>query len=131
MVERELETPALRASIENALADAAIARGEPMLPSGRVASLTGHFDGDEMHALLERLPEAPLASALPWFALAHLLPDERVPVARYRSALCAALGSLLACDPPEFLDRLTRGTDEGLDTALVGVRESLASLQAR
>ena len=131
MVERELETPALRATIESALADAALARGEPMLPSGQVASLTGHFDGDEMRALLERLPEAPLAGALPWFALAHLLPDERVPVARYRSALCAALGSLLACDPSEFLDRLTRSTDEGLDAALAGVRESLASLQTR
>ncbi|NNM99395.1 MAG: DUF11 domain-containing protein [Candidatus Eremiobacteraeota bacterium] len=131
MVERELETPALRASIENALADAALARGAPTLPSGQVASLTGHFDGDEMRALLERLPEAPLASALPWFALAHLLPDERVPVARYRSALCAALGSLLACDPSEFLDRLTRGTDDGLDAALAGVRESLAILQVR
>uniref|UniRef100_E6Q7F6 Uncharacterized protein n=1 Tax=mine drainage metagenome TaxID=410659 RepID=E6Q7F6_9ZZZZ len=131
MVERELETPALRATIENALADAALARGEPAPPSGKVASLTGHFDGEEVRALLERLPEAPLAGALPWFALAHFLPDERGAVARYRSALCAALGSLLACGPSEFLDRLTRTTDEGLDAALAGVRDSLASLQAR
>ncbi|MDH2908702.1 MAG: hypothetical protein PXZ07_01130 [Candidatus Eremiobacteraeota bacterium] len=131
MVERELETPTLRSSIEGALGDAVLARGEPMLPTGQVALLIGHFDGDELRALLDRLPEAPLASALPWFALAHLLPDERVPVARYRSALCAALGSLLACDPSEFLDRLTRSTDEGLDAALAGVRESLASLLVR
>jgi len=131
MVERELETPILRASIEGAIADASLARGEPAPPTGGAASLTGHFNGEELRALLERFPEAPLASALPWLALAHLLPDERMPLARYRSALCATLDALVACEPTEFLDRLMRSSDERLDASLAGVRESLASLQAR
>ncbi len=131
MVERELETPALRQAIEAALADTAQAVGDPPLPAGNVAALRGHANGDELRALLERLPQALPASALPWFALAHLLPDERVPEARYRSALCATLGALLPLEPAEFLDRLTRSSDEQLDAALAGLRESLASLQPR
>ncbi len=131
MVERELETPTVRAAIADALADAVGARGEPVPPTEAFASLSGRFDGEALRALVERLHEAPLAGALPWFALAHLLPDERAPVARYRAALRAAFEALLPCEPSAFLDRLTRTTDERLDAALTDLRESLASLSTR
>ncbi len=131
MVERELETPTVRTAIADAIADAVRARGEPVPPMEAVASLSGRFDGDALRALVECLHEAPHASALPWFALAHLLPDERAPVARYRTALCAALEALLSCEPSAFLDRLTRTSDERLDAALADLRESLASLSTR
>ncbi len=131
MLERELETPTLRQAIEAALADAALAHGEPPLPAGSAATLRGHVGGSELRALLERMPEAPPASALPWCALAHLLPDDSVAAARYRSALCATLGDLVSLEPADFLDRLTRSSDERLDAALASLRESLASLQTR
>ncbi len=131
MVERELETPTLRAAIVDALDDVVRSHGEPAPPAEAFASLSGRFDGDEVRALVERLHEAPLAGALPWFALAHLLPDERAPVARYRTALCASLEALLPCEPSAFLDRLTRTNDERLDVALADLRESLASLSRR
>ncbi len=131
MVERELETPALRQAIETALADAAIARGEPSQPAGNVASLRGHVNASTLRALLERLPDSPPASALPWFALAHLLPDDRAPLAQYRSALCATLGELVELKPADFLDRLTRSSDEALDRALTALRDGLASVQPR
>ena len=131
MVERELETPSLRATIEAAIANAAIARGAPTAPPGSFASLGGRFDGDVMQGLCDRLTEAPLASALPWYALAHLLPDENAAAARYRRTLIAALGALLDVEPREFLDRLTRTSDEHLDAELVGLRESLLHLESR
>ena len=131
MLERELETPTLRQAIEGALADAALTHGEPSPTAGSAASLRGHFTGSELRALLERFPEAQPASALPWFALAHLLPDDGVPAARYRGALCATLGALVTLDPADFLDRLTRSSDERLDAALAALRESLTSLQPR
>jgi uncharacterized repeat protein (TIGR01451 family) len=115
---RDLETPSLRSTIERALHETALARGVPADPPIESIALRGSFDRGLVHELAERLNTAELAVAAPWAALAHLLPNEAAPFARYQGSLIDALERLADADSGEFIQELQQGHDPALDAAL-------------
>jgi hypothetical protein len=122
---RDIETPSLRATIERVVHDACIARGVPAESPAVSVVLRGSFEPEEMHELAERLGGAELAGALPWAALARLLPDATPQFENYRSVLIARLDALAQGDASEFIDALQRKSDPALDAALDVARASL------
>lgn len=117
IVARDVETPSSRATLERFLGETAHARGTPPEPPG-ARVLRGEADGDAIADAVERLTGAPLGSALPWSALARLLPNELSEGAAYRDALVEALDALGDAEPAEFLDVLQRKPHRDLDAAL-------------
>ena len=124
---RDVETAAARASLEALIdevdPDAAIDLAGSVL-------LRGTVDPDELNDLRERLPSAPLATALPWSILARLLPDEDDALRNYRGQLCAAFDELAGSDEIAFIDALQRRAYPVLDAALDVVRAQLGVVRA-
>ena len=115
---RDIETPSLRATIERALHEAALARGVPAEPPTESIALRGRFDSATLHELAERLGSAELATATPWAALTRLLPNETSAFARYRGALADVLDRLADADSGEFIEELQQRSDAALDAEL-------------
>ena len=124
---RDVETPSSRATIERLLHDAGAARGAPADPPGTAVVLRGSFDPGAIHELADRLSGAPPATALPWAALARLLPDSVPQAQHYRTLLIDRLDTLSEQDSSEFVEALQRRRDSVLDGALDVL---LASLRA-
>jgi uncharacterized repeat protein (TIGR01451 family) len=122
---RDVETPSLRSTIERVLHDAGAAHGVPADPAAVSVVLRGTYEPTEIAELTERLHDCELASALPWAALARLLPDSSPQLAHYRSMLVERLDALAESDSAEFMDALQRKRDAALDGALDVVRTSL------
>jgi uncharacterized repeat protein (TIGR01451 family) len=122
---RDIETPSLRSTIEGVLHDAGAARGVPAEPAAAAVVLRGSFDPQEIRDLADRLHESELACALPWAALARLLPDASPQFANYRNLLVDRLDGLADSDSSEFIDALQRKRDAALDGALDVVLTSL------
>ncbi|HKE35966.1 MAG TPA: DUF11 domain-containing protein, partial [Candidatus Baltobacteraceae bacterium] len=122
---RDLETPSVRTTIERVLEDAANARGVPAEPPAASLVLRGSYDPADLRDFADRLEEAPLASALPWAALARLLPDGTQQLAHYRGLLTDRFDTLSQADSTDFIDALQRKRDAALDGALDVVRTSL------
>ncbi len=122
---RDLETPSVRTTIERVLEDAANARGIPAESPAASLLLHGSYDPSEMRDFADRLEDADLASALPWAALARLLPDGTQQLQHYRALLSERLDALSQADATEFIDALQRKRDAALDGALDVVRTSL------
>jgi uncharacterized repeat protein (TIGR01451 family) len=122
---RDIETPSLRATVERLLHDAASARGTPAEPPGASLTLTGTFEPNELADFADRLENAELACALPWAALARLLPDSTPEFRRYRTLLTERLDALAEVDSADFLEALQRRRENALDAALDDVRAAL------
>jgi uncharacterized repeat protein (TIGR01451 family) len=122
---RDLETPSVRTTVERVLEDAANARGVPTESPAASLVLRGSYDPSELRDFADRIDEAPLASALPWAALARLLPDGSQQLQHYRGLLADRLDALSQGDATEFIDALQRKRDAALDGALDVVRTSL------
>ncbi|MGB6522157.1 MAG: hypothetical protein WBE83_10325, partial [Candidatus Cybelea sp.] len=71
---------------------------------------------------------APLATALPWAALARLLPSQGAQYSEYRARLIESLDALLDVDSNDFIDALAHHEDGALDAALDSVVASLHSV---
>lgn len=122
---RDVETPSLRASIERLLHDVQSVRGVPAETPGSTIVLRGSIDPASLRDIAERLHDAELATALPWAALARLLPDSTPQLLHYRAMLIARLDELVDAEPAEFLDALQRRRDTALDGSLDVVRTGL------
>ncbi|HTU82646.1 MAG TPA: hypothetical protein VMF61_10985 [Candidatus Acidoferrales bacterium] len=122
---RDVETPSLRTTVERVAHEAATARGTPTESPAAAVLLRGGFDPSELAEISERLPDAPLAGALPWAALARFLPDVTPQFAHYRTLLVEKLDALADADVDEFIEALQRRRDAALDAALDVVRTSL------
>lgn len=122
---RDIETPSLRSSIERLLHDAENARGIPAETPGALVVLRGSIDAQALHEIAERLHDADLATALPWIALARLLPDSTAQLQHYRSLLIERLESYADAEQAEFLDALQRRRETALDASLDVVRTVL------
>jgi hypothetical protein len=125
MAPRDIETPSLRSTIERVLHDAGAARGVPADPPAASVVLRGSYEPVEIQELTERLHDCELASALPWAALARLLPDATPQWQHYRSLLVERLDALAESDSSEFMEALQRKRDAALDGALDVLRTSL------
>ncbi|MDP9025098.1 MAG: hypothetical protein M3N13_06985, partial [Candidatus Eremiobacteraeota bacterium] len=84
---RDLETPSLRATLERLAHDVNGARGMPSEIPGAAIVIRGVLDATGFGRLAENLPEAELASGLPWAMLARALPDGSPQLAHYRNML--------------------------------------------
>ncbi len=125
---RDVETPALRVAVQ-AFADAAAeTEGEPTARTG-VLVLSGSVSREAMQSVARRLREAAPATALPWLALAHCLPDETTAWCTYRDALVAALTDLADAPPGAFLDAVREGDQPALDAALDAARVALPATE--
>ena len=113
---RDVETPGLRSAVEQFLADAAASSGMP--EDAEASALRGGFDPVAMRDLADRVREAPQASAVPWAALARLLPDSAAQAQHYRSLLVERLDEYAAGDASAFVDALQMRRDTVLDGAL-------------
>lgn len=125
---RDVETPSLRSTLERLMREAGVARGVPLESATAALTLRGSFDPKEVRDLGERLAQAPLATALPWSALARLLPDETPASANYRAHLIEALDRFEDSDCNEFIDALQRRHDPELDAALDAMAASMHSM---
>ena len=125
---RDIETPSLRSTLERLLAESASARGTPVESPTVALALRGEFDAGELRELGDRLASAPLATALPWAALARLLPSQGSEYSEYRAALIEALDALIDADSNDFIDALQRHEDAALDAALDALVTSLHSV---
>jgi uncharacterized repeat protein (TIGR01451 family) len=115
---RDVETPSLRSTIEAVLHDAASAHGVPADSPTASIELRGSFDPSELQEFTERLGSAELAGALPWAALARLLPDSLPPYAQYRTGLIDALDDFVDSESSDFIEALQHRQDAALDAAL-------------
>lgn len=125
IVARDIETPSLRAAVDRLLDEAASARGAPGDPPIASLELRGTFSTDELRSLHDRVLSSELASALPWAALARLLPDDAASYAEYRGLLIERLDALADSEPLEFVEALQREEDGALDGALDAMCASL------
>ena len=121
---RDLENAATRASIVTLLSS--VQPGQVTLTNG-AAVLRGASDAGELRALADRLEDAPLATALPWAAMARLLPSESDAEANYRRMLVTSLDDLAGVDETAFVDALQRRPYPVLDAALDVVRAQLST----
>lgn len=115
---RDIETPSLRASVERLVDEAGASRGIPADPPAGATVLRGAFDPSAMRELADRLRGAASATALPWSALARLLPDSTPQTQHYRALLVERLDSLWDSDSGEFIDALQDRRDTVLNGAL-------------
>ncbi len=115
---RDIETPSLRSTIERLLQEIDGARGVPAESPTAAIVLHGSFESSEMHDLAERVGAAALATALPWAALARLLPDEAPEYAHYRTRLIERLDALEDSESNDFIDALQHANVAALDAAL-------------
>ena len=115
---RDVETPASRAAIERLLHDAASARGTPADAPAAALALRGRYDFAIVGELAERVHGASLGTALPWAALARLLPSSTPQAAHYRSLLADCLDTFAQRNPTEFVQALQQQSDAVLDAAL-------------
>jgi uncharacterized repeat protein (TIGR01451 family) len=122
---RDIETPSSRAALVRFLSEAATARGTPAEPAAATLVLRGETDPQVLGEFAERLSDAPLAGALPWAALACVLPDASPETAAYRVALVGALDQLADAEPTEFLDALQRKAHPALDAALRALYDAI------
>jgi uncharacterized repeat protein (TIGR01451 family) len=122
---RDIETPSLRSTIERVLHEAAGARGLPADSPTAAIELRGSFLASASGDFAERLAGCQLASALPWAALARLLPDETAATAEYRTRLIDALDDLADSESNEFIDALQHRHDAELEASLDAVCASL------
>ena len=125
---RDVETPSLRSTLERLIAETASARGMPVESPTAALALRGEFDAGELRELGDRLASAPLATALPWAALARLLPSQGPQYSGYRARLIESLDALLDVDSNDFIDALAHHEDAALDAALDSVVASLHSV---
>ena len=125
---RDVETPSLRSTIERVLQEAAGARGLPAQSATASLELRGSFLRTELRDFAELLSSSELAGALPWAALARLLPDDAPVYADYRKRLIESLDPLTDSDATEFIDALQHRRDAALDAALDGMCASLQAL---
>ncbi|MEO6836364.1 MAG: hypothetical protein ABI231_10730 [Candidatus Tumulicola sp.] len=125
---RDVETPSLRATIERVVHGAAMARGIPAESPAATLTLRGTFDPEALGDVGDRLENAALAGALPWAALARLLPDSTPELQRYRGLLADRLDALAELDSTEFLNALQHQREAALDGAFDDVRTSLHRL---
>jgi hypothetical protein len=125
---RDVETPSLRSTLERLVQEAGAARGVPAEAPTAALSLRGSFDPNELREIGERFAQAQLATALPWAALARLLPDETPACANYRALLLEALDGFEDSDCNEFIDALQHRDDSQLDAALDAMAVSLHSM---
>ena len=128
VAERDLETPAMRASLFG-LIDA-LDEGETKAPARQQAPLllSGSVDADCVAALRSRIEGAAAGSSLPWQALAHFMVDGSPQLAAYRAQLAERFEQLAALQPRAFLDSLQREPVPDLDAALGEVKTSLLTL---
>ncbi len=122
---RDIESAASRATIERFLHEAAAAHGAPADAPGVALSLRGGYDPAAIREIAERLHGAPPATALPWAALARLLPDSTPQAEHYRALLVDRLDTFAECDPSQFVEALAQRADGVLDAALDGFTTSL------
>ncbi len=122
---RDLESASARAALEALLG--CVASNEPAPQLAGSVILSGAGDESELRALRDRLSEAPLATALPWAALARLLPADGEGLSHYREMLVSALDELVSSDETAFVDALQRRRYSVLDAALDVVRAQLAN----
>jgi len=115
---RDIETPSSRTTIERLLHDACVARGAPADPSGAVAILRGSYDPAALREIGERLHGAPPATALPWAALARLMPASVPQAQQYRALLVDRLDAFSEADSAEFIEALQHRHDGVLNDAL-------------
>lgn len=127
---RDVETPSLRATIVRVLHEASDAHGLPQESPTAAIELRGSFDPDDLAELAERLGATPVATALPWAALARLLPNDPQPFAIYRADLIAQFEALAEADAGEFIDALQHGSEPELDAGLDAMCASLNSAVA-
>ena len=125
---RDVETPSLRSTLERLVQEAGAARGVPVQAPTAELTLRGSFDPAELRDLGERFAQAQLATALPWAALARLLPDETSACANYRALLLEVLDGFDDSDCNEFIDALQHRDDSQLDAALDAMTASLHSM---
>jgi uncharacterized repeat protein (TIGR01451 family) len=125
---RDVETPSLRSTLERLVQEAGAARGVPVRAPTAELTLRGSFDPAELRDLGERFAQAQLATALPWAALARLLPDETSACANYRALLLEVLDGFEDSDCNEFIDALQHRDDSQLDAALDAMTASLHSM---
>lgn len=125
---RDVETPSLRSTLERLIAETASARGMPVESPTIALALRGEFDAGKLRELGDRLTSAPLATALPWAALARLLPSQGAQYSEYRARLIESLDALLDADSNDFIDALQNHDDAALDAALDAVVASLHSV---
>ncbi|MGP8101042.1 MAG: hypothetical protein ACLQHL_09860, partial [Candidatus Cybelea sp.] len=125
---RDIETPSLHSTLERLVREAGAARGVPAESPTAALTLRGTFDPRELRDFGERMAHAQLATALPWAALARLLPGETPAWADYRALLIEALDDFEDSDCNEFIDALQHRGDERLDAALDGMAASLHSM---
>jgi uncharacterized repeat protein (TIGR01451 family) len=122
---RDVETSATRATVERLLHDASSARGTPVDVPGAALAFRGRYDATVMRQLAERVHAAPAATALPWAALARLLPDSSPQTAHYRLLLVDRLDAYAERDPAHFVRALQCESDGVLDAALDVLTTSL------
>ena len=122
---RDVETPSLRTTVERVLHDASQARGIPAESPTASAELRGSFHPIELREMADRLTSCELAGALPWSALARLLPDETTVFTEYRTRLIETLDALVASDSADFLEALQYRHEASLDEALDALTDSL------
>ena len=123
-----VETPSLRSTLERLVREAGGARGVPAESPTAALSLRGTFDPRELRELGERFAQAQLATALPWAALARLLPDETPACADYRALLIEVLDGYEDSDCNEFIDALQHRYDSRLEGALDAMTASLHAM---
>lgn len=124
---RDVETAAGRAAVETLVSCVQPGHNEP--PEGAAAVLRGSCDPEELHALRDRLLDAPLATSLPWATLARFLPDDSDALRHYRTLLATSLDDLAAVDETAFIDALQRRPYPVLDASLDVVRTQLTSVR--
>jgi uncharacterized repeat protein (TIGR01451 family) len=115
---RDVESQSSRSAIERLLRDAAAAEGAPDDLPGCALTLRGSYDPAVIAQLIARIETAPLAGALPWSALARLMPDETPQARHYRTLLIERLDRFSQNDAPPFVETLQRWNDSVLDAAL-------------
>ena len=124
---RDIETPSLRSTVEHLVREAAAAHAIPAESPTAALALRGAFDPADLQEIGERLSGAPLAIAMPWCALARLLPDEPPGFAEYRTLLLETLDGFELGESEEFIDALSHASTPRLDEALDAM---LASIHA-
>lgn len=124
---RDVETPAARAALEAVLAS--LDKDAPAGAAGSV-QLRGTADLDELREIGEDLSGASLATALPWSALARLIPADGEALQHYRGLLAGALDELEEADDVAFIDALQRRPYPLLDASLDIVRAQLTAVRA-